>query len=71
MRLRALALALVLSFGLTASMEARPKPAVQRSKAMKKAAKRARKASKKAAKRASKQSRATRVKQRKAAKRRV
>ena len=68
MRLRALALALALSFGLTASMEARQKPAVHRSNAMKKAAKRARKASKS---KRSKQSKAAQVKPRKAPKHRV
>ena len=75
MRLRALALALVLSFGLTASMEAKPKQTILRGKAAakanKKAANKARKASQKAAKRAGKQNNAARAKARKAPKRRA
>ena len=59
MRWRALALALVLSFGLTTSMEAKPKQTILRgkaaAKASKKATKKARRASKKMAKRAGKQ----------------
>jgi hypothetical protein len=69
MRWRTLALALALSCGLTGSVEAKQKPAVYRSKAAKKAAKKARKASKKS--KAYKQSRAAKVKPRKAPKHRV
>ena len=67
MRLRAFALALALSFGLTASMDARQKPAVHQSKAMKKAAKKARAAVKKS--KGYKQSKVAKVKPRKASKR--
>jgi hypothetical protein len=67
MRLRALVLALALSFGLTASMEAKQKPAVHRAKTKNKAWK-PRKFSKS---KASKQSRAAKVKPRKAPKHRV
>ena len=59
-----MALALALSFGSTAGMEAKQKPAVQRSKAMKKA----RKAPKT---KRYKQSKAAKVKPRKAPKRRA
>ena len=67
MRVRALALALALSFGLTASMEAKQKPAVYRAK-IAKTRKKAWKAAKKS--KAYKQSRAAKVKPRKAPKRR-
>ena len=66
MRLRAVALALALSFGLTGSMEAKQKPAVHHSKASK-----ARKARKVRKSKASKQSKAAKVKPRKAPKRRA
>jgi hypothetical protein len=70
-----LALALALSFGLTTSMEAKPKDGILRgkaaTKASKKANKKAQKASSRATKRASKQSRAARVKPRKAPKHRA
>ena len=68
MRWRALALALALSFGLTASMEAKQKPAVYRAK-IAKTRKKAWKAAKKS--KAYKQSRAAKVKPRKAPKRRT
>ncbi|MGA2269385.1 MAG: hypothetical protein ABSH44_13020 [Bryobacteraceae bacterium] len=66
MRLRAVALALALSFGLTGSMEAKQRPAVHRSKTSK-----ARKAPKARRSKASKQSKAAKVKPRKAPKHRV
>jgi hypothetical protein len=68
MRVRALALALALSFGLTASMEAKQKPAVYRAK-IAKTRKKAWKAAKKT--KAYKQSRAAKIKLRKAPKRRT
>ena len=72
MRWRALALALAFSFGLTAGLEAKQKPAVYRSKALKQTAKRARKAPmSQATRRASKQSKAAKVKPRKAPKHRA
>jgi hypothetical protein len=67
MRLRALALALALSLGLTAGMEAKQKQGISRSKAAKQTAKRVRKAPMShATRRASKQSKAAKVKPRKA-----
>jgi hypothetical protein len=67
MRWRALALGLALSFGLTTSMEAKQKPGISRSKTAKQTAKRIRKAPmSQASKRASKQSKAAKVKPRKA-----
>ena len=66
-RLRALMLALALSFGLTAGMDAKQKPAISRAKAAK-PVKKARKTAKKS--KAYKQSRAAKVKPRKAPKRR-
>jgi len=75
MRLRALALALALSFVATTSMEAKPKQTILRgkaaAKASKKATKKAQKASKKMAKRTGKQSRAAKVRPRKAPKHRA
>jgi flagellar basal body L-ring protein FlgH len=68
MRLRALALALALSFGLTAGMEAKQKPAVQRAK-IAKTRKKAWKPGKKS--KAYKQSKAAKVKPRKAPKHRA
>jgi hypothetical protein len=67
MKLRALALALALSFGLTASMEGKQKPPAYRAKAVKNV-KKSRKAAKKS--KAYKQSRAAKVKPRKAPKHR-
>jgi len=68
MRVRALALALALSFGLTAGMEAKQKPAVYHAK-IAKTRKKAWKAAKKS--KAYKQSRAAKVKPRKAPKHRT
>jgi hypothetical protein len=67
MRLRALALALALSFGLTSGLEAKQNRPVYHSKAAKQTAKRARKAPmSQATRRASRQSKAAKVKPRKA-----
>ena len=66
MRLRALALALALSFGMTAGLEAAQKPAVHRAKARTKAWK-----PRKFKPKVYKQSRAAKVKPRKAPKRRA
>jgi hypothetical protein len=69
MRWRALALALVLSFGLTSGMEAKQKPYTTQAKAVKNAKKAARKAAKKS--KGYKLSKASKVKPRKAPKRRA
>jgi hypothetical protein len=68
MRLRALMLALALSFGLTAGMDAKQKPTVSRAKAARQV-KKARKVSRKS--KPYKQSKAAKVKPRKAPKRRT
>ena len=73
MRWRALLLALALAFGSTTSMEAKPKQTILRGKAAAKASKKATNKARKAARKskAYKQSKAAKVKPRKASKHRA